>query len=279
MQSPATRALLVEVEAALNARGVRAFDPDTGHGLLRHVVVEAAGPVARVVLVTATPTDSLDDLLAERPGRGVFVDCVPPRRFDTLRAPRHLHGPVAATFTVDDDVFAATMPAWLPQTPASLSSLRAAVLDLLAPGPGDTVLELGCGAGTLSLPLARRARALVGVDLERAAVIDAQHNAAAAGVTNATFRVGHADRALRRLLAGGLRADAVVVHAMRRPYGPAVMGPLRATAPRVVLCIGPSPAALARDLATAPWLTLDRLAFVDQMPGTAALLTLALCRA
>ncbi len=275
VQTPATRALLAQVQAALRARGVTPFDPETETGTLRHVVVEAAGPVRRVVLVTAAPTTLLDDLLPPADDLGVFVDLVPPGRFDTLRRPRHVAGPPAADFEVEGDRFEATLPAWLPQSPASLAAVRAAVLDLLAPGVDETVLELGCGVGTLSLALARRAAVVVGVDLERAAVLDAARNAQAAGVDNATFRVGRADHAVRRLLAAGQRADAVVVHAMRKPYGAAVMRPLAAFGPRVVVYIGPSPAGLARDVATAPWLRVDRLIFVDQIPGTGGLLTLA----
>ena len=81
-----------------------------------------------------------------------------------------------------------TAPGWRPQSPLSLVALRAAVLRLLGPPAGDRVLEIGCGAGTLSLPLARQSRDLLGIDLERASVEDAVHNARA--LSNARFRVG-----------------------------------------------------------------------------------------
>lgn len=275
VQAIATRTLLAQVQAALRARGIAPFDPVSETGTLRHVVVEAAGPTRRLVLVAAAPTQALDDLLPAADDLGVFVDVVRPGRFDTLRRPRHVSGPAAADFAVEDDHFEATLPAWLPQTPASLPAVRAAALELLDLQIADRVVELGCGVGTLSLAVARRAAALVGVDAERAAVIDAARNAAAAGVTQATFRVGRADHAVRRLLAGGHRADAVLIHAMRKPYGAAVMGPLAALEPRVVVYLAPSPGGLARDLAVAPWLRVDRLVFVDQIPGTSGLLTLA----
>ncbi|MCB9537005.1 MAG: methyltransferase domain-containing protein [Myxococcales bacterium] len=275
VQAAATRTLLAQVQGALRARGVTPFDPTTETGTLRHVVVEAAGPSRRLVLVTATPTRALDDLIGPADDLGVFVDVVPPGRFDTLRRPRHVSGPRAADFVVGADRLEATLPAWLPQAPASLAAVRAGVLELLAPRADEGVLELGCGVGTLSLALARRAATVVGVDVERAAVLDAARNAAAAGVGNASFRVGRADHAVRRLLAGGQRADVVVVHAMRKPYGAEVMRPLLAFSPRVVVYVAPSPAGLARDLAAAPWLRADRLIFVDQIPGTGGLLTLA----
>jgi 23S rRNA (uracil747-C5)-methyltransferase len=88
-------------------------------------------------------------------------------------------------------------------------------------------------------------------------------------VTNAAFRVGRADHALRRLAQRGLRPDAVLLHAMRRPFGDAAMGALSALGPVRVVYIAPSPRSLADDLAALPRYALERVALLDQMPGTA----------
>lgn len=136
------------------------------------------------------------------------------------------------------------------------------------------MLEVGCGVGTLSLGLARRAGRLTGIDVVRAAVEDAAANAARAGVTNATFRTGRADHALRRLLAAGERADLVVLHAMRRPYGADVLRRVPALGARRILYLAPSAPSLAEDLTHLPAWGVRRLGFLDQLPGTAFLLTL-----
>lgn len=60
-------------------------------------------------------------------------------------------------------------------------------LELLDPGPNHRVLDLYCGIGNFTLPLARRAGAVLGVEGARAAVQRATGNASGAGLSNCRF--------------------------------------------------------------------------------------------
>jgi 23S rRNA (uracil1939-C5)-methyltransferase len=60
-------------------------------------------------------------------------------------------------------------------------------LELLAPQPDESVLDLFCGLGNFSLPLARRAREVLGVEADAALVARAAENARANGIANARF--------------------------------------------------------------------------------------------
>ncbi len=62
-----------------------------------------------------------------------------------------------------------------------------AALELLAPGPADTVLDLFCGLGNFTLPLSRRAAAVVGVEGDEGLVHKARRNALRNGIGNAAF--------------------------------------------------------------------------------------------
>jgi 23S rRNA (uracil1939-C5)-methyltransferase len=63
----------------------------------------------------------------------------------------------------------------------------ARALDLLDPQPDERVLDLFCGLGNFTLPIARRAGSVVGVEGEAKLVARARENAAANGITNAEF--------------------------------------------------------------------------------------------
>lgn len=281
-QTEGSRALLASLAADLDALRIVPFDEETRPHGLRHVVVQVADDgEAQVVLGFGAEPDRAALVAGVQPAHphlGLHVEVILPHKHGTLVRPEPLRGPAHLHLTVGPDRLRGTLPAWLPQTPATVPALQAAVLDWLAPGPGERVIEVGCGVGPLSLALARQGTPVLGIDHNRAAVLDAQHNAVQAGLNErATFRVGRAEKALRRLLAGGERADLVVLHGMRKPYGPAVLAGVRALTPRAILMIGPSAGAVARDVADAgPAWQVGRLGLLDQLPGTAWLLTLAL---
>jgi 23S rRNA (uracil1939-C5)-methyltransferase len=69
------------------------------------------------------------------------------------------------------------------------ASMVAAAVDLLQPGPGDSVLDLFCGLGNFTLPLARRALRAVGVEGDSTLIAKARANAARNGIGNAGFSV------------------------------------------------------------------------------------------
>ena len=61
---------------------------------------------------------------------------------------------------------------------------------MLALTPADTVLDLYCGAGTISLAAARRAKRVVGIEIVEEAVEDARFNAKLNGIETAEFFAG-----------------------------------------------------------------------------------------
>jgi 23S rRNA (uracil1939-C5)-methyltransferase len=63
-------------------------------------------------------------------------------------------------------------------------------LQLLDPQPGDSILDLFCGLGNFTLPIARRAVRVVGVEADEALIAKARHNAGHNGIENAEFQIG-----------------------------------------------------------------------------------------
>jgi SAM-dependent methyltransferase len=106
---------------------------------------------------------------------------------------RHPTGPLSAKQLGYD-------PVQIDALPAQVSESFAGVGNPLALGelrPGDTVLDLGCGAGLDSILAARKvgpAGKVVGIDMTEEMVAKAIANAAAAGIANAEFHQGEADQ-------------------------------------------------------------------------------------
>ena len=153
-------------------------------------------------------------------------------------------------------------------------------LELLEPEAGDRVLDLFCGIGNFSLPLARQCSEVLGVEGEATLVRRAADNATANGLGNAAFRV----------------ADLAAIDGseswLREPWDRLLLDPARSGAAEVVACIGRidpmrivyvscHPGTLARDagvLVNEAGYTLDAAGIIDMFPHTAHVESIAVFR-
>ena len=120
---------------------------------------------------------------------------------------------------------------------------------LAALTPEDTVLDLYCGTGTITLHLARQAKEAIGVELVDAAIEDAKKNALRNGIENARFFCADAGQAAARLLEEGVRPDVVVVDPPRKGLAPDVVQTIAQMGPKRVVYVSCDVATLARDIA------------------------------
>ena len=112
----------------------------------------------------------------------------------------------------------------------------------------ELLLDLYCGAGTIGLSLAGKARKLIGVEIVPQAVENARENAARNGITNAEFFCGDAGEAAGELARRGERPDVVVVDPPRKGCSRELIETVVGFAPKRVVYISCDPATLARDL-------------------------------
>jgi tRNA/tmRNA/rRNA uracil-C5-methylase (TrmA/RlmC/RlmD family) len=155
--------------------------------------------------------------------------------------------------------------------PRAADTLAAAVLDALSPQPGQTALDLYCGAGLFAGVLAGAvgpSGAVIGIESDAAAVRDARHNLRA--TPWARVHRGDAPAVLRRLGLSG--ASLVVLDPPRTGLARAVIDLLspRSGPARRIAYVSCDPATLARDLALfaeAGW-RLDALRAFDAFPMT-----------
>ena len=151
--------------------------------------------------------------------------------------------------------------------PGANRRLVETVVALGAFAPGARVLDLYCGAGNLSLPLARRGVTVLGIERSRVAVEAARANAARLRLAGATFRTGDVARALGDLPAGSV--DAVVLDPPRAGAADAVPA-LAALRPPRILYVSCDVATLARDVRglVAAGYRLERVQPIDVFPQT-----------
>lgn len=112
----------------------------------------------------------------------------------------------------------------------------------------ETVLDLYCGIGTISLAMARRAGRVIGAEIVPEAIEDAKDNARRNGVDNAEFFCGDAGQIAHKLAQEGMRPDVICVDPPRKGLAPGVTDILADMAPERIVYVSCDPATLGRDV-------------------------------
>ncbi len=170
--------------------------------------------------------------------------------------------------------FEASANAFLQTNSRQAEALYAAALAAARLSGGETVLDLYCGTGTLTLLFARAASRAIGVESVPEAVEAARRNAERNRIANVSFECGEARRVLREWARGerasAPRPDLVVVDPPRAGLHPRVVARIAELEPKRMVYVSCNPATLARDLKgfAALGLGLDEVAPFDMFPHT-----------
>lgn len=113
----------------------------------------------------------------------------------------------------------------------------------------ETVWDLYCGIGTISLFMAKKAKQVYGIEIVEQAINDARENAKRNQIENATFYVGKAEEVLPRLYEKeGIHADVICVDPPRKGCDEACLATMVRMAPKRIVYVSCDSATLARDL-------------------------------
>ena len=131
----------------------------------------------------------------------------------------------------------------------------------------ETVWDLYCGIGTISLFLAQKAKKVMGVEIIPAAIEDAKKNAEMNGITNVEFFVGKAEEVLpEQYEKYGVYADVIVVDPPRKGCDEVAIQTMIRMAPKRIVYVSCDPATLARDvkMLAAAGYCVEKVCAVDQ---------------
>jgi len=113
----------------------------------------------------------------------------------------------------------------------------------------ETVFDLYCGIGSISLFLAQKANKVYGIEIVPEAVEDAKKNATLNKLTNTQFILGAAEDAVPKLYEKAITADVVVVDPPRKGCEEKVLETMVKMDPKRIVYVSCNPSTLARDLA------------------------------
>lgn len=143
----------------------------------------------------------------------------------------------------------------------------------------ETVWDLYCGIGTISLFLAQKAKKVYGVEIVPAAIEDARKNAELNGIENAEFFVGKAEEVLpAKYKEDGVYADVIVVDPPRKGCDGALIETMLSMKPERIVYVSCDSATLARDLKVLceKEYQVEKVAVCDMFPGSVHVETVVL---
>ena len=241
----------------VNQYRVTVYDETTGKGLLRHIYVRR-GAVSKEVLVCLAVNgrklprvEALIERLKKVPGFATLVLSVNTKKGNTVLGDEFitLYGPGYIEDTLCGLTFQLSPRSFYQVNHHQAQRLYDAAITQAEITKDDTVLDLYCGVGTITLAMAKAAGRVIGVEVVEQAVQDAKENARRNGITNAEFICGDAGKAALELEEKGIRADVVVVDPPRKGLNSDAIEALCRFAPRRIVYVSCDPATLARDVA------------------------------
>ena len=256
LQSPQAGAIARAVEDYLRENGVSAYDEERHEGLLRHIFVRtnAAGQALVCLVVNGRKLPREEDLV--RRVRAACPDTVGvvlsenTRRTNVILGERYrtLWGQDYLEDTLCGLTFRLAIPAFYQVNRLQAQRLYEKAAELAQLTGEETVLDLYCGAGTITLVMAQKARNAIGAEIVAEAVDNARDNALRNGITNVEFFCGDAAAVADKLAVEKLRPDVVVVDPPRKGLEESVIDSIAEMAPKRVVYVSCDPGTLARDV-------------------------------
>lgn len=287
LQPEADTACRAAVKGWMERFAIPAYDEKTGRGLVRHLFLRtnSAGEILCCLVANGRKLphgEELAEALRQAAPRlaGVVLS-VNTKKTNVILGDAFytLWGRDWLEECLCGHSFRLSVPSFFQVNREQTEVLYRRALDFAALTGSETVVELYCGIGTISLTLAERAKQVVGVEVVPQAVADARENARRNGLENKTrFECGDASGLAVRLEEEGVRPDVVVVDPPRKGLAPEVADAIIRMAPDRVVYVSCDPATLARDIkrfSSGGYIPL-RAEAVDLFPRTAHVETVAL---
>ncbi len=254
---PSTEKVRAAVLAWAEAHQVPVYDETSGKGVLRHIVCRVGTQTGEVLAMVVSAKDRIPHadklvsrLRAEVPGLVGVVLNVNEKAGNVVLGQRNfiLHGSPVLLEKLGGMTFEITPLSFFQVNTEQTEALYRKALEAAALTGTETVFDLYCGIGTISLLAARKAKQVIGVEVVEEAVESAEENARRNRVENVAFHAGTAETVVPALYAEGVKADVVIVDPPRKGCDATLLQTILEMQPDRIVYVSCNPSTLARDL-------------------------------
>ena len=252
------KVILEEILDFMRTEKVSAYRETEGTGIVRHVLIRKGFSTGQIMVCLVINNDRLPKIekLVERlkniPGMTGISISINKANTNVIMGTdiRLLWGKERIEDKIGELTFSISPLSFFQVNPVQTEKIYKQALEYASLTGSETVWDLYCGIGTISLFLAQKAKQVYGVEIIPEAIDDARENAVRNNITNAEFFVGKAEEVLpEKYEKEGIYADVIVVDPPRKGCDEACLSTMVKMAPKRIVYVSCDSATLARDLA------------------------------
>ena len=279
------REILQVVVDFLNENGIPAYDEESQTGLVRHVLIRYGFKTKEIMVCLVVNGDKIPkseklvDKLKDIPGMTSITYSINKENTNVIMGKEIglLWGQTYISDYIGEVKYQISPLSFYQVNPVQTEKLYGLALEYAQLEGNETVWDLYCGIGTISLFLAQKAKHVYGVEIIPQAIEDAKNNAKINGIRNAEFFVGKAEEVLPEYYANYEKehgekayADVIVVDPPRKGCDETLLETMVQMQPKRIVYVSCDSATLARDLKylCESGYEIKKVKPVDQFPHT-----------
>lgn len=279
VQTTTADAIIKTIKVLLPSFKLQPYDEDSGMGHLRHVLIKTGFESKQVMVVLVVSTHQLPSknnlvkaLLQAHPEITTIVMNVNPNKTSMVLGPNEvvLHGKGTIDETLCGLKFRISPKSFFQINPIQTAKLYDAAIEMAGFSWTDTVVDAYCGIGTIGMLAAKHVKTVIGVELNKDAVADAQENAKVNGIKNIRFVQADAGAHLLKMAEANETVDVLLMDPPRSGSDVAFLEAVATIAPKKIVYISCNPQTQARDvkILVEKGYTVERIQPVDMFPFT-----------
>ena len=245
------------IKGFMRVHGIRPYDETTHKGLVRHALIRKgfhSGEIMVCLVINGKDIPAKEQLVEELcqvKGMTSISYSINQEKTNVIMGKEivNLYGPGYITDNIGNVTYQISPLSFYQVNPAQTEKLYGTALEYAGLTGNETVWDLYCGIGTISLFLAQNAKKVYGVEIVPQAIEDARRNAALNNITNAEFFTGKAEEVLpEQYEKNKVYADVIVVDPPRKGCDQVCLDTILKMAPKRVVYVSCDSSTLARDL-------------------------------
>jgi 23S rRNA (uracil1939-C5)-methyltransferase len=257
IQNDKNEAIIKVVKEWMVSNGITAYNEETSKGMIRHIMTRYSHEIDKFHVTIVSNKRKLKhvDLLIEEMDKLGYIDGIS-LSLNLEKTNRILGNKVTLIWghlylaeTINGRRYEISPKSFFQVNNAQTGVLYEKALAMADLQPDETLMDLYCGIGSMTVYMASKVKKAIGVEIIEEAIEDADRNQELNGLDNIDFYIGAAEDVIPHLYdTKDLTADVIIVDPPRKGCDERLLETMAKMAPRKIVYVSCDPATLARDL-------------------------------